>query len=237
MENKGIRPAVGLAVLAALAALVLVLSMFGTKPPPPSPDRDNLASAAGEPADLPSETRSRTSRDPSASPRRSTAAAPTEAPEYIEGLVYGEIDLREARALMPDNLYWKFGVPTKNEKVLAEREDEKIRRNEEYGKVLSGDASEDEVKAYYDYRKQLASDYLEFAEFMSRRYKDSKNEQFVGMLDLAMKLNAQRLAQLPSELEAALQRSRERAVVREDWQRQQQEFGRNGGMPADDEDQ
>ena len=60
---------------------------------------------------------------------------------------------------------------------------------------------------------------------MHRRYQDSRNEEFVGMLDLAMKLNAAKLQQLPDELEAALQRAREHEKAREEWRRQQEEFG------------
>lgn len=49
---------------------------------------------------------------------------------YIEGLIYGDIDLREARELMPDNPYWLLGSPTKDEAVLAARKEESKRRNE-----------------------------------------------------------------------------------------------------------
>lgn len=238
MDNKGIRPGVWLAVLGSLGALVAVLALLN-RPGPAAPPRPTATAA---PDDAPSaaaptdETMGKSARELAES-RRAPTAAPAEAPEYIEGLVYGEIDLREARALMPDNMYWKFASPTKDEKILAERAEETRRRNEEYGRVISGDASEDEVKAYYDYRKRMASDYYEFAEFMSRRYKNSDNEQFRGMLDLAMKLNAQRLAQIPQELADALARAVDRAKVREDWQRQKEEFGKNGGLPVEDPEQ
>jgi hypothetical protein len=244
MDNKGIRPGVWLAVLGSLAALVVILALLNGRTPPA--EQRPTSSAATTAGDAPAaavatkETAGgntdKSAREQAES-RRAPAAAPAAAPEYIDGLVYGEIDLREARALMPDNMYWKFASPTKDEKILAEREEETRRRNEEYGKVLSGDASEEEVKAYYDYRKRMASDYYEFAEFMSRRYKNSDNEQFRGLLDLAMKMNAQRLAQLPEELADALQRAIDRAKVREDWQRQQQEFGKNGGLPVEDPEQ
>jgi hypothetical protein len=168
--------------------------------------------------------------------RPASPAPVVEAPEYIDGLVYGELDLREALALMPDNLYWQRGSPTKDPEVLARREAEEKKRNEEYGRVLAGDASEDEVKAYYDYKKRLSSDYLEFSEFMSRRFKNADNKEFVGMLDLAMKMHAERLKLLDGELADALELSRERAKVREDWKRQQEEFGEAGKIPSDEEE-
>lgn len=231
MDDKRIRPGVWLAVLGSLVALVLVLALFtGRREPAPVP------LPAAEPVDAParpaesSATRSRTANRPTPTPQ------PVQQPEYIDGLVYGEIDLREALALMPDNLYWKLGAPTKDPEVLAEREAERKRRNEEYGRVLAGDASEDEVRAYYDYKKKLSSDYLEFAEFMARRHRDSDNKEFVGMLDLATKLHAEKLAALTGELEDALARARERAQIREDWRRQKEEFGPDGGLPHEDDE-
>jgi hypothetical protein len=152
-----------------------------------------------------------------------------EPPPHIENLVWGEIDLREAQAAMPDNLYWEFGAPTDDPEILEMREREKKRRNEEYGRVLSGDADEAGVNAYYDYRERLSADYLEFAQWMRKRYGDSLSEQFGGLLDLAIKLNAERLIEIGRDRERALERSRERARVREDWRRQQEEFGEFAG--------
>jgi len=150
---------------------------------------------------------------------------------YIDGLVWGDIDLREVKAVMPDNLYWKLGAPTKDPDELAAREEESKRRNEQYGRVLSGDADESEVDAYYDYRERLSSDYLEIADYMRRRFDGSLSEEFAGMLELAVKLHSARLARLPAEREASLEHSRERAKVREDWKRQQEEFAK-AAVPA-----
>jgi len=230
MDDKRIRPAVWLTVAGVLTALVLLVvvmeSRRGEAPAPSQSVPDPQAPAA---APTPAASSTREARDPVR-----TAAAPEEPVPYIEGLVYGEIDLREARELMPDNIYWQLGSPTKDPAVLAEREAEKQRRNEEFGKVQAGDASEDEVRAYYDYKTRLSQDYLEFSEFMARRYRESKNDQFVGMLELAAKMHAAKLTQLPGELEDALQRSREREKIREDWRRQQEEFGKFEGEPTDE---
>ena len=230
MDDKRIRPGVWMTVVAALALLAIVVVLMESRrsshaPQQKPPPTETLASASAPPPPA------SPSREPR--PAARTEPAAEEPVPYIEGLVYGEIDLREARELMPDNLYWQLGSPTKDPAVLAEREAEKQRRNDEYGKVLAGDASEDEVRAYYDYKTRLSKDYLEFSEFMARRYRDSKNDQFVGMLELAMKMHAAKLAQLPAELEDALQRSREREKIREDWRRQQEEFGKFEDEPAD----
>ena len=233
MDDKRIRPGVWIAVLGSLATLVVVLQLVNRPSPAPKPAAETPVAQEDSSAPAsPSGERSRTSAR--STPRE--AEPEVVQPEYIEGLVYGEIDLREARELMPDNLYWQRGAPTKDPEVLAARDEERRKRNEEYGRVLAGDANEDEVKAYYDYKKRLSSDYLEFAEFMARRHRNAENKEFVGMLDLATKMHAEKLKQLDAELEAALALSRQRQKAREDWQRQKEEFGENGGLPPADEE-
>jgi len=232
MDDKRIRPGVWIGVVAFLALVVVGVALLpGRRSPAPASTPDQIAAArpTASPAGSTAE-RSRTSAHAAA------PAGPVQQPEYIEGLVYGDIDLREARALMPDNLYWKLGSPTKDPDVLAARDEERRKRNEEYGRVLAGDANEDEVRAYYDYRRRLSSDYLQFAEFMARRYHDSDNKEFVGMLELAMKMHAQKLKDLDGELDAALQKSRDAAKARDEWQRQKQELGGGGAPPPDEND-
>ncbi len=223
MDDRKVRPGVWLIVagsLAVLAVAVVVLEARRSGRTPqvkPPLQAEPLASAAPplQPAPPPSQAGSFTRTPP----------AQHEPVPYIEGLVFGDIDLREARELMPDNLYWKLGAPTKDPAVLEAREQEKSRRNQEYGKVLSGDANEDEVRAYYDYRTRLSSDYLEFADFMNRRFRDSLTDEFKGLLDLSIKLHTARMAQIPADLADALERARNQAKIREDWRREQEEFG------------
>jgi len=233
MDDKRIRSSVWLTVAGVLVVLGIVVAVLESRRGAPPARKEPAEVAQATPAP-PSESRaSRAERDPV------RTVAPVEEPvPYIEGLVYGDIDLREAKELMPDNIYWEMGAPTKDPGVLAKREEERKRRNEEYGKVLAGDANEGEVQAYYDYKKRLSEEYLEFSEFMARRHRDSKDESFVGMLELATKMHAAKLAQLPGELEDALRRSREREAIREDWRRQQEEFGefRGGEPPLDEEE-
>ena len=229
-NDRTVRPGILLVVGAVAAALAAAVFVLESRTPHAPKDKAagiegqdrNAKTAASAPSSL---------RDHDRGPRSAATAGDDPTP-YIDGLVYGDIDLREARELMPDNLYWKNGAPTKDPEVLAAREQEQKRRNEEYGRVLSGDASEDEVKAYYDYRRRLAADYVEFSEFMQRKLRDSSNEELRGLMDLALKMNAEKLRQLPAELEDALARSRERAQVREDWRKQQEEFA-GQGQPGD----
>ena len=218
-ENGRIRRSVWLAVLGwlvALAAVVVVLERSG-----PEVARDQT----GAPPSAPAASASPSALPPLTESRRPSRVA-EEPPPYIENLVWGEIDLREAQAVMPDNLYWQLGAPTSDPETLAAREEERKRRNEEYGLVLSGDANEAQVDAYYDYREQISTDFLEFAEWMKNRYTGKINDEFEGMLDLSIRLHKARLAQIPQDREDALVRSREREKIREEWRREQEEFDR-----------
>jgi hypothetical protein len=234
MDDNRIRPAVWIAVVGGLALVGAAVFLLQPKHAPKTaaetrPAEEKAASAADD-----GESRHGRREERGASP--SGAAAPQDIP-YIDGLVYGDIDLREAKALMPDNIYWQQGAPTKDPAELARREEEKKKRNEEYGRVLAGDASEDEVRAYYDYKKRVSEDYLQFSEFMARRYKGSEHTEMVGLLDMATKMHSELLQQLPAELEEALQRARDRAKVREDWQRQKEEFGDVPPDPSSEDDE
>jgi hypothetical protein len=206
--------------LAVLGVAVFVLDARRASGPSdaarPSPD-----TPAAAPAAEPRESSSQPFSGVKAFPREATPEDPV---PYIEGELYGALDLGEVRAALPDNLFWELGAPTKDPEEIEAREQEKARRNEEYGRVLSGDASEEEVNAYYDYRERLSTDYLEFAAYLHRRFSDKLSDQFTGLLELAIKLNKERLAQIPADRDDALQRSRERAKIREEWQREQAEF-------------
>jgi hypothetical protein len=219
MPNDRVRPSVAVAVVAWLAVLGAVVAAleWGRAPEPAAPAVVSSRAAAATSA---SPTEARASRPFDG---RVSRPAEEEVP-YVPGLVWGEIDLREAQAVMPDNLYWELGAPTTDPDVLEERELEKKRRNEEYGRVLAGDADEEEVRAYYSYRERLSTDYLEFAKWMRERYGDKLSDEFQGMLDLSIKLHTARLAQLPQELEDSLERGREQEKIREEWEREKAEF-------------
>jgi hypothetical protein len=140
------------------------------------------------------------------------------------------VDLAKVREAMPDNLYWKLSEPTKDERIIEEREAERDRWNVEYGKILSGNASEDEIRAYYDRRSQLSGDYIEFATYLLDHYGDTLPERDVGMLTLARRLNQARLEEIPRKLEEAFERKRQQDEARAAWLADQAAF--EGGQPA-----
>jgi hypothetical protein len=126
---------------------------------------------------------------------------------------------------MPDNLYWRVALPTQDERVLREREDERARWNVEYGKVLSGNASEEEIHAYYAHRQRLSADYVEFTSYVLEHHGDELSEQDVELLELARRLHLARLEEYPRQTQAALERKLEQDRAREAWLADEAEFG------------
>jgi hypothetical protein len=157
------------------------------------------------------------------------AAAPPEAPpvdvQLPEKLGLGAVDLDEVRKAMPNNLYWKLSAPTNDPQVLEEREAQRAQWNVEYGKILSGTASEEEIRAYYDRRAQLSGDYIEFATYLLDHYKDDLSEQDLTLVHLALQLNRARLEEIPRKIETAFERKRKQDAARAAWLADQAAFG------------
>jgi hypothetical protein len=152
------------------------------------------------------------------------------------GLGWEAVNMDDVRKAMPDNLYWKMSVPTDDPDILKWREEERARWNVQYGKVLSGTASEDEIRAYYDQRAQLAGDYIEFATYLLDHYGDTLSERDVKLLQLAVKLNRARVEEIPRKVEEAMARKQQQDAARAQWLADQAVFGGNGAA-ADSKNQ
>src|SRR5690242_2381883 len=110
MDDDRIRPGVWLAVVGGLA--LRGAAVFVLQPKNPAKPQEQVKPAETEvSAATHDENRPSRREERGASPSQ---AAPAQEVPYIEGLVYGDIDLREAKALMPDNIYWQQGSPTKD---------------------------------------------------------------------------------------------------------------------------
>lgn len=184
---------------------------------PPSRDRP----AAPRPGDTPPGPEA--NDDPSAS-------GPLAALADESGRRWAMVDMTAVRAAMPDNLYWTMSVPTKDPTVLRQREEERERWNAEYGKVLSGTATEQEVRAYYTHRQRLSIDYVEFATHLLTHYGQQLPEQDVGMLKLAVKLHLARLEEIPRQIAESVERSKAHDAARQAWIKEQEAF--EGKSPA-----
>ncbi len=141
---------------------------------------------------------------------------------------WAAVDLDEVRKALPDNQYWKMSAPTTDPDLLKWREEERARWNTQYGKVLSGNASEKEIRDYYDQRAQVAGDDVEFSTYLLDHYGDKLPERDVNMLKLARKLNQARLEEIPRKIEEALARKQKQDDARAAWLADQKAFGADG---------
>jgi hypothetical protein len=141
---------------------------------------------------------------------------------------WASIDLDAVRQAMPDNLYFQLAAPTQDEAVLAERAAERERWNAAYGKILSGTGSEDEIRAYYDQRARLSTDYVEFTTYLLDHHRDTLPERDTALLELARRMHAARLEEIPRKIEEAFARKRQQDEARAAWLADEAEFGAGG---------
>ncbi|MEM7436980.1 MAG: hypothetical protein AAF436_17630 [Myxococcota bacterium] len=132
-----------------------------------------------------------------------------------------QLDYDGLRLQTPDNLYWLLAAPTDDAAALKAREAEKARRNTQYGRVVSGVASQEEIEDYYTYRRKLSEDYVEVAQLILDAHGDELSERDVGLFELTIGLHASRLAELPQKLDDALRRKAEYDEVKRAWRNQQ----------------
>jgi hypothetical protein len=166
------------------------------------------------------------------------AAAPAEADRHAERKArraggsepedmetpWAAVDLHGLQVELPDNLYWKMAVPTKDQGILDERQAERDRWNVEYGKILSNTATPDEIDTYYAYRYRLSSDYIQVATIILADYGDELEQKDVGLLKVAIELHMARLEEIPRQIEEAHERCAAHERVRQEWLASQKAF-------------
>jgi len=226
--GRGRRAALALLALAAGCALLV----WGLTRGAPETSR----SAAGRPVAEAGATRDVAAR-PAADLPPESAAAPAD--EEAQGdalfgadeeaaLRWSLVDLDAVRDALPDNRYWQMSAPTDDAELLRLREEDAERWNTEYGKVLSGTATDAEVHAYYDHRERVSLDAIEFASYLLEQHGDTLPERDAGLLALAVRLHHARLEELPRRLAEALERRSERAALREAWLEDEAAFRAHG---------
>lgn len=133
------------------------------------------------------------------------------------------LDFEALRAQSPDNLYWQMAVPTDDPDVLRARAEEKKRRNDQYGRVLSNTATTEEIEAYYAYRRRLSEDYIEVSQLILDEHGAELSSRDVGLLELGISMHASRLSENPKNLQEALDRKAQYDEVKQAWQARQAE--------------
>ena len=116
------------------------------------------------------------------------------------------VKLDALRARLPDNRYWKLGAPTSDPAVAKLRAARAARDNVELGRILSGEASADEVRAYYTERRAISRDYLQIAELVLAEQGDALPPRDRGMFELSANLHRARLQQIDRDESDALAR-------------------------------
>jgi hypothetical protein len=218
-------------VIAGVAALAVAVLWFGWWSEDRRPQRDDGAPAErrlssrddGAPTDLDDRIARLGDRDLPAR-RDDRPPAPLELDEQAFMPSWEAVDMEVVRREMPDNVYWEMSAPTDDPEVLERRRAERERWNVEYGKVLSGTGTEEDVRDYYDQRARLFGDYVEFTTYVIEHYEEVLPERDLGMLTLARRLNQARLEEVPRQVEEALARTRAQIAARQAWQADREFF-------------
>jgi hypothetical protein len=127
------------------------------------------------------------------------------------------VKMDELRKKLPDSLYWELDAPTQDPEVLARRAEAQRKWNEVFGKIQSGDATEEEIHRYYDHRKKLSEDYISVAQLMITEYGDKLPESDKGLIDLSIRMHQDRLEEVPRQVDEALARKQLQDRRREEW--------------------
>lgn len=227
-----------MAAIAAGVALVVVLARWLATGPGPGEEPVASAPPAAAPAQAPppSVAEEIPLLSPESQPPSGTALSePLQSPADQAPMGLAAVDLEAVRAALPDNLYWQQAAPTQDPRVLEDREREKARKNDAYGKILSGTGTEEEIRAYFNERMHLSSDYVRFVDHVLDHYGDTLTEQDLELLHVARRLHLARLNEAPRRMQEAFDRKRKQDVAREAWAAEQREFeaGENPeGEPA-----
>lgn len=116
------------------------------------------------------------------------------------------VDLEELRARIPENRYWELGAPTSDPEVAKARAARAERNNAIFGRTQTGEASEAEIRTYYDEKRRVSEDYLALSLLVLAEKRDQLPERDRGMFELSVQLHRGRLKQIDRDLADALAR-------------------------------
>ncbi|MCP3162457.1 hypothetical protein [Myxococcus qinghaiensis] len=213
----------GLAGVALVAALVFALS--GGEAPPPVPEPETATAPTSPPPVAPVPSRPAAPTPPpgmTSSVIPEAYRAPEPGPDVDGEPAAYPLDLEVLRAKLPDNLYWELGAPTKDPELLRKREEETRKWNEVFGRVQSGDATESEIRGYYDRRRKVSEDMLQFATTVLTEQGDKLPERDKGLYELSINMHRTRLSEYSRQEEESLAHRRAAEQRREQWRQSQQ---------------
>lgn len=130
---------------------------------------------------------------------------------------WAKVDIGQLQADMPDNLYWELAAPTSDEWLLEHRKEVKTYWDNEYGEILSHQASEKQIRDYYAHQHQVSTDYVLFATQLLNRHIKDLPERDVSFQKLARNLHLARLEELPKKLSNAMDQRNKQEERRAAW--------------------
>jgi len=117
--------------------------------------------------------------------------------------LWPEVDWDDVRARTPGSLVWTETWPADTDAERKRRVDAAVARNERWGRIQAGVATEEEIEAYFEAKRRLLSDNLEFVGILLEDYRDQIPERDEGLLEMSFAMTGKRLRQLPTERERA----------------------------------
>jgi hypothetical protein len=208
---------IGLALIAAGVALVLVLNRRSEEAANEEPKRPPDHSQ-GERGVWPDIASGASRLDAGTSFDESPGESTFDSPDFD----LAELDFESLRQRTPDSLYWLMAAPTKDPAILEARRNARAVRNEQYGRVVSNTASVEEIRDYYAYRRKLSEDYIEVAQLILEEHGGSLSERDFGLFELAISMHSAALSEIPGKLSDALQRKEQYDRVKQAWKAQQE---------------
>lgn len=127
------------------------------------------------------------------------------------------VKLEALRARMPDNLYWRVAAPTTDPEVLAARAARERNLEAVRGRITAGEASEAEIRDYFDERRRESRDFVAVAREAVTTYGDQLTDRDRGLFELGAKLHEAKLGEIDRSIADALERKRVQDERRAAW--------------------
>ncbi len=200
---------IGLVIVALAAALWVALG---------SEERTSAQSEAGDKGQLVEQRRAFTAPRPPSTGAGQAPDAESESMAELERAPTYPVNLAALQGALPDNVYWALGAPTTDEKVLETRKATERRRNEAFGKIQAGEASEEEIHAYFEAQRRMHQDYFDLSTRVLSEYGESLSERDRGLYELGASMHRDRLAELPRLEREAIERKHAQDERRKAWE-------------------
>lgn len=110
------------------------------------------------------------------------------------------------RARLPNNRYWALGAPTSDPEVAKARAARAERDNAALGRIMSNEATPDEIRAYYAERRAVSRDFLQISELVLEEQGNALPERDRGLFAMSANLHRARLIQVDRDETDALAR-------------------------------